>query len=212
MDASAAVTVCALTSRSPCSVLSLAATLRERGDDLRFPCRQAPRLPRCQRAQFYRTELRSHETLDLEAQRFTQPSYLSRPALGDGDLHLPPSASDSPRHEFPWHHDAVFQLYPLHRRSCRFGAVTTHHCQVGALDLAAWMCQFVRRFTICCQEKHAFGHVVEAPDVRHTGAVFNDVEHGAPLRRIGARRQNTGGLIEDDPPSLRRAGDGFAID
>src|SRR5947208_16479949 len=114
MDASAAVTVCALTSRSPCSVLSLAATLRERGDDLRFPCRQAPRLPRCQRAQFYRTELRSHQPLDHEAQRFTQPTYLSRPALGDGDLHLTPSASDSPPYKFPSHHAAVFDLHPLH--------------------------------------------------------------------------------------------------
>src|SRR5882724_9082722 len=95
MDASAAVTVCALTSWSSRSVLSLAAALRERGDDLRFARRQIPRLPRCQRAEFDRPELRSHQPLDLKAQRFTQPSYLSRPALGDGDLDLPQSPANT---------------------------------------------------------------------------------------------------------------------
>src|SRR5437868_8061139 len=152
MDASAAVTVCALTSLSSRRVLSISAALRERGDDLRFPHRQIARLAGSERAEFDRTKLRPHQPLDIQAQRLTQPSYLSRSPFRDRDLQLPRSAPNAPRREMAWEHHAVFQLYTLHRYSCRGRAVTAHGRQIGELDLGARMCQFVRRFTICCEE------------------------------------------------------------
>src|SRR6266550_1227890 len=212
MDASAAVTVCALTSRSSRSVLALAAALCERGDDLRFPCRQVPRLPRCQRSQFYGTELRPHQAFDLQAQRFTQSSYLSRPALGDRDLDLPRSPADSARLKFSRDDPSILKLYPFHSCSCRGGTVTPHSSQVSPLYLAARMCQFVRRFTVCSQEKHTLGHVIEPADVGHAGNVVDDVEDSAASGRIRPRGKDSGRLVEDEPPRFRWRCYGFAVD
>src|SRR5437868_847087 len=211
MDASAAITVCALTSRSSRSVLALAAALRERGDDLRFPCRQAPRLPRCQRSQLYGTELRPHQALDLQPQRFTQSSYLSRPALGNRDLDLPRSPADSARLKLPRDDPSILKLYPLHSCSCRGGTVTAHGSQVSPLYLGARMCQFVRRFTVCSQEKHTFGHVIEPADVCHAGSIVDDVEHGTASGGIRPGGEDSGRLVEDDPSGFRWPCDWFAV-
>src|SRR5437660_6819318 len=211
MDASAAVTVCALTSWSSGGVLSLAAALRERGDDLRFPCRQISRLPRCQRPKFYRPELSSHQSLDSKIQRFTQPSYFSRPSFSDSYFDLPESPANSSRLKFTGHHDAVFQLYTLHRRSCRLSAVPAYCCEVGALNLAARMCQFVRRFTVVGQEKHALCHVIEPADIGHPGTVVDYVEHCAPPGGVGTSGQDTRRLVEYDPSRCCRRAYAFAV-
>ena len=66
------------------------------------------------------------------------------------------------------------------------------------------MCQFVRRFAVIGQENHTFGHIIEAADVCHAGAVFDQVEHSPSPGRIGASCQHAGGFVENDPPGVRR--------
>src|SRR6266480_2757994 len=148
MDASAAVTVCALTSCSSRSVLALSAALRERGDDFHLARRQGTRLSRPQRPQLHRPEIRAHESLNLETQCRAQSSYFSRPALGDRDFEIPRPASDATRRDVLRHHEPILQLYTSHGGACRIGTIPAHRRQIGSLELAARMCQFVRRVAV----------------------------------------------------------------
>src|SRR5215208_104621 len=105
MDASAAVTVCALTSCSSRSVLALAAALRERGDDLSLPRRQRTRPSGTKRSKLHRPELRAHQPLDFEAKRRAEPSYFSRPPFRDDDLELPQAARNASCRDVSGHND-----------------------------------------------------------------------------------------------------------
>src|SRR5947209_20095925 len=103
-DASASITVCALTSRSSGDVLSRAASLRERGDDFTLARSQWPRLTGWERSQLHRPKPRSHQSLDDESQCFAQPAHFPFTSFRDGELQLPQPSIDSSRIDIARHH------------------------------------------------------------------------------------------------------------
>ena len=69
----------------------------------------------------------------------------------------------------------------------------------------------MRRVAVGSQEQNALGHVIESTDIREAGHVVDQIKHGAASRRIGARCQHTGGLVENDPKRCNGRAHRFTI-
>src|SRR5690349_14053908 len=62
--------------------------------------------------------------------------------------------------------------------------------------------------TVCREQEHTLGEIVESTDVAETRRVGDEIEYRATSLRIGARRHDAGRFVEREPCCVRRAWNG----
>src|SRR6266545_3396770 len=160
-----------------------------------------------QPAQPHRAVRDAMQPLDLQPQRLGHAAHDALPPLGQRQLDLDrlsrrlsrrPRAELLDAHRASIEHDA-----PREPRAHVPGAGAVHAEPVGARDRVARVHQPMGRPSVRREEQQARGHHVQSPNVRETGHLGEEVEHGAPPFGVGATHDVAQGLVECQPGGAR---------
>src|ERR1700694_4665254 len=194
----------------PSSITVRSASSMSLLDRLDFlPCELAP-FAFGQPAQPHGTVRHAVEPFDLEAQRLGHAAHDPLPAFGECHLHLErfarrTHAGFQDAHLAAVDHDPFREL-GAHRG--RVGAVNAE--PVRARHLQARMHEAVGRRAGGGEEEQTRGHHVQPSNVRETGHLGEEVEHGAPSFRVGPAHHVAEGLVEREPRGAPRGAGGTA--
>src|SRR5688572_7477113 len=198
--------------RAKCVEVWLPVGLRHRADEPALARCEPSRLAGRERSELHRPEVRPHEALDAQAERFAEPADLAGASLDDGYLDLPPALAERRRLDQARSHQTILELDATPRRSDGVGGVALDRHAIGPLHLAARVRETVRCITIGRQEQHALGHEVEPADIDESRNRIHQIEDGRAVGAIAPTRQVASRLVEHDPLWLGRRADALAID